>query len=334
MTSEIYIINDLDDLGKNKWNGFVEQVPDYTIYNTYGWVKALQEGEQLQGRHVIVEKDGVIIGALPCFISSIRGTPFKRLDSNRPGSGGPLLLHDKEKTLNKISRKIKSLLRGTIISHRILSINHSHLSLNKLLSEQRYYLTINNVDTVYNLTGTWKQVLGRMSKNRRREIKNADSGKVTELSIEPDNINRFNISYAKVLSRHGARPLQPGFIQEIAHQFPDKAKLFTVEENEVTIGGYLVIIDEPNNMIRAVAGGIPDIHQYSKHSNNLFRKLLEYTKEHGFSYLDVGGSPADISNGLYRFKKSFGGTDYPIYCWQTGNLVWDMLRFVSKIKPN
>lgn len=329
--SQAWIIKDIEDIGKNRWNNFIEQVPGYTIYNTYEWIKTLQDGEHMPARHSVVEKNNTLIGALPCFISPLHGTPFSRLDSSRPGFGGPLLLHERQETMKKIIKQVRIQLGSRVINHRILSNNLTHLKLNNLLQKNGYNLKINNVNVVFNLTGTWKQVLEKMKKNRRNEIKNADSEEVNELPLSHQNLNRFMDCQNRVLERHQAPKLQPGFYTELAAQLKDRVMMFGVEKDQKLIGGYLLLIDEPRRTARVLIGGIPDIKNYSKHTNSLFKKMFEYTREKNLSLIEFGGAPADLSDGMYRFKESFGGTDYPIYCWETGNFLWDIVKLGSKV---
>ena len=42
--------------------------------------------------------------------------------------------------------------------------------------------------------------------------------------------------------------------------------------------------------------------------------------------MDFGGSPADFRDGLFSYKDNFNSINYPIYTWEKGNIVWDIIR--------
>jgi predicted N-acyltransferase len=327
----IRTIYDIDEIGKKRWNNFVHQVPYNTIFSSYEWLNTLQNGENLLARHAVIEKEKNIMGVLPCFISQLGNTPFNRLDSNRPGFGGPLIIHDRKKTLRDLLKVTGNQIKGRIISHRILSNTLRHLNLNKVLNQNGYRLTVNNINTVFDLSGSWSQVLERMKKNRRYEIKRANTEEINELEFTPKNITKFIECSNKVLTRHNARLLRPKFYSLLAEQFEDRAKIFTVMNDKSIIGGYLVLVDKDRNTTRVLIGGIPDVKTHTRYTPSLFRRIFEFTREKGIEYVEFGSAPADFEDGLYRFKESFGGKDYPVYSWEKGNLLWKSIKGGVKI---
>lgn len=324
------IVQDIDKIGKTRWNMFTEAVSETSLYNTYEWLKTLQTGEGMPARHAVVEKENTLIGALPSFISQMGNTPFYRLDSSRPGFGGPLLLHDRKQTLRDLLRAIENQITGKIIGHRIISNNLAHLKLGKILTQNGYQLQVNNLNVVFELSGTWNQVLGRMKKNRRYEIKRANSEEISEPPLTKDTLAKFTECYDLVLKRHNAKMLKPQFYTVLADQFKDKAKIFTAQLDEEMIGGYLLLLDEPRNTALALLGGIPEITKNSSYTNSLFKRMFEYTREQGLDYIEFGSVPTDIEDGLYQFKESFGGIDYPVYCWEKGNIIHKTLKTGAK----
>ena len=284
----------------------------------------------MPARHHIVYKDKNIVGALPCFISQFGNTPFRRLDSSRPGFGGPLLLNDRKNTLEKLLKQASKYISNTVIGHRVISNNLNHLKFNKIFFHSGYRLRVDNINVVISLEESWNEIYSRMKKSRRYEIKRANTEEVIELEHTTKNIDQLIEINNQVLKKHKARLLKDTFYHALMDQFGEKAKIFAVKKDETVIGGYLLLEDQPKNTLRALLGGIPDIEKYSHHTADLFAKMFQYGKENEYKFLELGGVPTDIEDGLYRFKESLGGTDYPIYCWEKGNLIHSTLKTALK----
>lgn len=330
MSIEIATIKKIENIGETKWNHFTDLTQEKSIYSSYEWLYSLENGEKLPARHQIVTKDNTIIGALPCFISRLGNTIFKRLDSSRPGFGGPLLVHDRENTLTQLLKQTANQLSGTLIGHRILSNNPKHLKLNNILKKNGYRLRIDNICVIYSLEEPWTEIYQRMKKNRRYEMKKANIEEVRDLEHTEENLVQFIQLNHRIHKRHNAKLLQDSFYRMLVTQFGDRAKIFGAYAEEEMIGGYLVLEDHQRSTLRVLLGGIPEIKKFSNHNNNLFAKMFQYGKDNDFKYLEVGSAPSDIRDGLYRFKESLGGMDYPVYCWEKGNIIHSTLKQGSR----
>jgi hypothetical protein len=116
---EVTVVDSVHAVGRRDWNGVVERTPRASVFHRFEWLDAVESGLPYAPRHLVVSKDGNVIGLFPNVVRSVPSTPFRRLTSTYPGCGGPLLPTDTKRALELAVNAAVALCSGQTAIHEI-----------------------------------------------------------------------------------------------------------------------------------------------------------------------------------------------------------------------
>ncbi|WP_436903352.1 GNAT family N-acetyltransferase [Halovenus halobia] len=270
----------------------------------------------MQARHIVVEKDGNPVGALPNFLDPLDPLPVDRLVSVNPGRGGPVLSTSWEAVLDVIFEKVETLMGSQIVEHKVRTDVPMLLSLGEFLEERGYEASIDG-KFVLRLTGDWEDVLAGMAKDRRYDIRKAveTDHEVRELELTESNVNTFYEDYCQKMNELGTPVLSRAFFAELGKELTDQLVLLTNIVDGQRQGHHLYLLDEYQSTIRHYLMTVTrDNYQYSS-GELMHRHMIRRGLDEGWDRYDFGGSDIDFRDGGFDYKSQYGGELVGAYRW-------------------
>lgn len=318
MTDRKWVIHDtVGSIDENQYNHLLNQSNTACIYHHPGWLGALERGLGKEARHIVIEDDGNPVGALPNFFDPLGSTPFSRLVSVNPGRGGPVLLTSWEPVLDSIFDGLNDIMDWRIVEHDIRTDVADQLSLAGYLKERDYEVTVGG-KFVLRLEGSWEEILNRMDKDRRYDIRKATetNHQVRDLDLTAQNLSDFYSDYCRKMDELGTPKLPRAFFNELADGLSNRLKLTTNVVNGKRRGYHLYLMDDFTSTIRHYMMTVTRDNYEFYTGELLHRYMIRYGLEEGWEYYDLGGRNVDFREGGYTYKQQYGGKLVPSFRWK------------------
>jgi len=148
----------------------------------------------------------------------------------------------------------------------------------------------------------------RLSKKARNAIRNAmRSGLYVKQPQDLEDLTTFLSVYHSTMERlHALDSSEDRFLTSTLSFLmrENKAKLFTVHEQERMVGGIILLLHK-QDALWWIGGSTPD--SWRKRPNELLLwNAIEWASKSGFRELDLGSSPIRRTHGLHLFKRHLG----------------------------
>lgn len=220
---------------------------------------------------------------------------------------GDYILHDCSPDTQK---EVMGFLRNTYPEHYIkVSIaSKEPLCFDDFISTKRGYLNQISIEKWKESTD-WKETY-------ERNIRNAlNFGLAVRISHDLHSIHEFYHLHEQLrINKFKKLPQPIQFFNHIHETFLAKGKGFLLEawSKDRIIASWVILI-QGNTLYYKFGASNPDYLQL-RPNDLLFRSLMQYGSDHGFSTIDLGFSGSGKSyEGLIRFKSKEGGDKIPIY---------------------
>lgn len=307
-----------DDL-KHEWDNLIDRGKKTTYFQSYDWLKALEDGLGLSPRHILVRKGGGLVGGMSNFIEPIEKTPFKRLRNLPLGYDGPIVLRDRDPVLNSLFEKVDAICKKEgAVEHQIVT-HLSRIGYSRPFSKAGYTPDLSTCRFVVEL----ENMSQNRSKRRTRDIEwirehiyGKNDFEIRKELFNRERVENFYKLYEDTSKSNGVTPFPLNFFQSMVEYLSeDNIALFTISSNEV-LGGLICILDKGNKTIHPMfIGGRQGTVRELKSHIALYDYSMRWGLDQGFEHYDIGVVPADSESGLYKFKSEFGGTVYPDIRW-------------------
>lgn len=313
----------LTQVDKERWNNIIK-LSDYNdVFMSYEWCQVAQNVYGQEPLYFILQQDERDIGAFVVFVSSgrdfLQKIKSRFLKTATVYSGPMITTGDREEGFATLIRKWEEY----AWEHNIISIGWNMFtkweapeSFEKLVYDAVKYTThILRLDDK-----TEDELFNNLKRENRKAIRKAWNHNVVverynglhALPYLKDFHNLFQKTYEHARgSSIGWKSLK--LMEEVYMQFRDNAYLFVAYYNNKMAAGATII--RLGNTINFNPVGASDIKltRESRAANLLHWEIIRWAKSESVQYYDFGGaSPTDLSNGVTRFKGSFGG-DYKIF---------------------
>ncbi|WP_226004095.1 lipid II:glycine glycyltransferase FemX [Natrinema salinisoli] len=325
---EVDVVDSIQDLRKDRWNGIVERSSRGSVFHRYEWLEAIETGLGYTPKHLVVTKDGNAIGGMPNFVVEIEKTPFDRLSSLYPGFGGPVLPTDTTDAIERVIRAVPTLCRGRTIVHQIRGLDTSYLRYNDFLQSRGYEPYRRECRFRLDLTAGHDEILANMSRTRRRGIERGRDGdyEIVEEEITRENLKRFHRTYERVMDRVGGE-VYPFSFFEALQPMASRLLLLTIRIDGEYAGGMLELLDEERDSVHGFFAAIPQEYFDDHASELLYDHVFQWGIDHGYETYDFGSTTTDFEDGVYRFKEGFGGRAVPVLVWERGcSPLWPLVK--------
>ncbi|WP_255170595.1 lipid II:glycine glycyltransferase FemX [Natrononativus amylolyticus] len=316
---ELRVLESIRGIERERWNAVVERSSRGSVFHRYEWLEAIEVGIGSTPRHLVVTKDGNVIGLFPNFVVGIGETPFRRLVSSHPGFGGPVLTTDVKTSLSLATEAIPTLCTGRTVAHEIRVCDPNYLRYNAHLESAGYRPTRMGGRFVLDLTDGYEEVLAGMSKSRRKDIRRGREGdyEIVEEELTGERLERFYRVYERHVDRLGGERLAFEFFEHLL-TMESRVLLLTLRVDGEYAGGFLELLDEEQSAVHGFVAAVPP--EYFEHhaSELLYDYVLRWAIENGYERYDFGGSGANFESGVFRYKEGFGGDLVPNVYWERG----------------
>ncbi len=328
----------------NQWDEVVRRCPSGSIYQTSGWLRSLEEALSLSGTHAVVEKDESPVGVLPNIVADVRLPSrverelpdsltelFTELSSLGHGYGGPAIVTDEAETLSLLLSKIREQTDGpTVLSHYVRAVDQDDVRYAAVYTEYGYRPTVKQCRRVLDLSREYEDIKSSMDKDRRYDIR---KGNERDPSVETDRLSEHDLSsfyegYAETMQRVGADPYPKRFFESLGEQLGDSAKIATVHVDGAVRGRHLYLVDDFGDALRHEFSAVSaDDFEYQP-SEILHDRMIQWGTEHGYGEYDMGSTPANVGDGLFKYKRQYGGDTVPVVVWEQDlSILWKLYRF-------
>ena len=307
---------EIDKVGEAEWSEIIQLFDDANIYQT--WSYGLIRWGENNLSHVVLKKDGFIVGVAQLRIARLpvleRGIAYIRW--------GPLWrLCGKRTDLESLRQMIMALVkeyvfhRGLLVrvlpnvincdddANAIRSIFET-VGLRWETSSYRTFLvdlTPSMEELRKNLTQGWRKQLRKAEKNNKLKLIEGTKDKLYEA---------FSALYNEMLTRKGFSPgVDINEFREIQKDLPDTLKMIVMicefeREPVSALVGSLI-----GNRGIYLLGATSDKGLKLKGSYLLQWRMIQWLKEHGARWYDLGGIDPNGNPGVYHFKAGLGGVD-------------------------
>ncbi|QRV14575.1 GNAT family N-acetyltransferase [Haloterrigena salifodinae] len=325
---EVTLYDSIRSISASRWNDVVERSTCGSVFHRYEWLEAVETGLGQTPRHLVVEKDGNLIGLLPNFVVDIEKTPFRRLSSSYPGFGGPLATTDVAESLSLLTETVPDLCSGRTVVHQIRGLDTKYLRYNNVLQSEGYEPYRRECRFVLDLTGGYDEVFDGMSGTRRRGIERGKDGdyEIVEEELTQPTLERFHRVYEQVMDRVDGDAYPLSFFERLL-DMRERLLLLTIRIDGEYAGGFLELLDEQRSSIHGFFAAVPEEYFGDHASELLYDYVIRWGIDNGYDTYDFGSTNANFENGVFRFKEGFGGRIVPILVWERGcSPLWNVLK--------
>lgn len=346
-SNEIAVYDSIADVDENQWNNLVSQSETGSVFQRSEWLRAVEAGLDSTPKHVVAKRDGTVVGVLPNFEVQIeipdglshlsRFAPLGVV-SIRPGFGGPVTASTDESVLGALLDGVGVAADGSAAYHRLNLVDQTYLGHATFLEDRGYVPSVKSCRFVVDLNRPFEELTERMSKDRRYNLRKGDEQEYRIVDEEPDRtaIDEFYPKYARAMERVGTDPSPRRFFDQLVDRLGDRIKLFGLEVDGTSAGKHLYVLDDEQETIHHLfsAVGEEDFEYYP--SELLHAHAIEWGGTNGYERYDFGETSTDFSDGLFKYKKQFGGDLFPVLSWEAGLSTsrWYLFRFGRWIYRN
>lgn len=319
---KVEVFDTITDIDKNQWNSLITKSRLGSIYHRYEWSKAIEDGMDVEPKHIVVLKDNNPVGILPNFIYKHKKTPFKEALSIFPGYGGPIISPKKEnEILDLMFEKLSKFFGITLISHHIRTSDPRFIRYDQYFNKKGYQIGLDWCRFKIDLTRNEDYIKSKMYGQRRRNLVQALKREYSTIDeeINETNLKEFYKSYEKVMEKVARRerayktPLS--FLICLSKEMPERVRIFELFLRDEKIGQFLYLLNkEQSSFIAFLAGA--DESKYEHYPNIIHHWTgIKWGIEKGYKEYDLGCTRSNFNDGVYSFKEEFGAEVIPTLTW-------------------
>ena len=333
------------ETNRNQWNNLVRQSDQSTVFHRYEWVRSVEAGFDYEPRHVVVEKGGNPVGAMPNFLTELPVPdevtrslpdfqPFRKVVSLEPGFGGPITVTNEGESLDHLFDTLEASVGRGDVYHALRSTDLSNVRYGEYLQSRGYEPTFDTCLFFLDLQDGWETIRDNMDKERRKDLRKAHEQdyRVEVHSLEEDFETTYDY-YVRNIERVGGSVLPRAFLRELADRLGDRIRVFTAVVDGEIVGRYVHLLDEEASVLRHWLSAIPDTESYQYHPSELLHeRAIKWGREHEYEEYGFGPTGAHFSNSVFRFKQKYGGEAVPLFKMEKGYspVVWPLFKFARR----
>lgn len=337
-----------------KWNDFVFNSYNGTIYHTWDWLTVVKNGLADEIYPLIAEENNKIVGVFPLVLRSnfkfhkvfrhfspIRNL-FQTLWSNNIqtwGYGGPILNKPDNSITDAFLDYLEKLVKSNwhILGYRIFPYDNTIFD----RSMSQYELRKIEWQTAYvDLTPSIEVLSSKLKKQHRTAINNAQKRGVLirEVRDEKELKELFDIIWKDLVRRlinedpkqliYSPKYLNFRYFKLILSELVSKqfAKIYFAEHDTKKIA-FIVILFYKTKMYYQHGAYLREYSSFNA-NNLLVWNAICNGKQRGFETFDLAGMPLDKNDGVFKFKNGWGGEIKKVY-WYYRDIRYNGLRRIK-----
>lgn len=339
---------------REKWNDFVFNSYNGTIYHTWDWLTVVKNGLADEIYPLIAEENNKIVGVFPLILRSnfkfhnvFRHFPpirnlFQTLWSNNVqtwGYGGPALNKPDTSITDAFLDHLEKLVKSNwhILGYRILPYDNTIFD----SSMNKYELRKIEWQTAYvNLTPSIEVLLSKLKKQHRTAINNAQKKGVVikEVSDEKELRELFDIIWKNLVKRlinedprqlvYSPKYLDFKYFKNILSELVPKqfVKIYFAEYDTKKIA-FIVILFYKKEMYYQHGAYLREYSSFNANNLLIWNAMLD-GKDRGYETFDLAGMPLDTNDGVFKFKNGWDGKIKSVY-WHYRDIRFKSLKLMK-----
>lgn len=339
----VTVAESISAVASTEWNEVVKRADGGTIYQTTGWIGAAEETFDCRGQHAVVRKKGSPVGVFPNLATPLRlpsaverqlpetfRDRFTELGSLHPGYGGPAIQADEPETLSLLLDAVTD--RATAsdaVSHFVRLPDPELVRYASGFDAAGYTPRLTQCRLTLDLTKSHETLIAEMNRSKRRNLRKAKEADPTvELDAAADaDLDAFYEGYETTMDRVEAEPFPRQFFEELAARLGDRVQIGRATVDGAVVGRHLYLCDESADTLRHEFSAV-DSDDFEHYPSELIHDhAMQWASERGYDTYDFGSTPADVSDGLFSYKREFGGTITPLVVYERGTSpLWTAYR--------
>lgn len=321
----------VEELNANQLDNLVEQSDLGSVFQRYGWLRAIERGLDRTPRHVVVYKKDNPVAVFPNYVTPLDGpgsrslrrlAPAARLVSTDPGYGGPVVTTDESDCLPLLFDELERLKDRSVVFHFIRTNDLAYVRYGQFLARRGYAPVLGNCRFVLDLDDGWEQLLDGMSRSRRRTVRKALESDHEFEELEPTDraVRETYRRYRGNMERVGGEPVPLEFFDEVVSGLGERSKTFVAEVDGVEVGRYVYLLDDERSTIHHFFPAIGDESNFEHYPSELLHaRAIQWGIENDYAHYDFGGTGSSFEQGSFKQKAAFGGRAVPTLQWERGH---------------
>ncbi|MEX2453635.1 MAG: FemAB family XrtA/PEP-CTERM system-associated protein [Rhodospirillaceae bacterium] len=290
------VVRALDDVGKARWDAYVDGCPDATFFHRAGWKEVIEKTFGHQCHFLHAERNGAICGVLPLVL--VKSVLFGKslVSTGFTVGGGPAV--DDDATLAALDARAIEIAEAhdvDMIEYRVRTPAHPGWKHKSGL----YVGFRREIDPDIE-----KNMLAIPRKQRAMVRKGIGNGLVSETETDPSTLHHI---YA-VSVRNLGTPVYPrAYFGHLMRVFGDEADIVTVRSGGVAVASVMNFYFR-DECLPYYGGGLAEARPVAA-NDFMYWEVMRRACERGFRWFDFGRSKE--GTGAYSFKKNWGFAPQP-----------------------
>ena len=290
MSVDIHILQDKDS---ERWDGFVREQPQGTLFHTTGWKRIIERSFGYQSHYLFAQEDGTLRGVLPLFFVK-SGLTGRALISTPFAVYGGLLTADEEAE-NALLDAAGSFMRET--SSDYVELRQLHASAHPSLhTRDSLYCTF-----IKPLSDSTDENFAALPRETRRLIRKARANGL-EARFGNDQFDAFYHIYAVSVRNLGTPVFPKSHFKNCLTELGDDTDILVIYKDGRALSAVLSFYYK-DTVLPYYGGSIPDARSLSP-NNFMYWTLMEHASKRGCHRFDFGRSK--IGSGASHFKRHMG----------------------------
>ncbi|MCA0931065.1 GNAT family N-acetyltransferase [Lutimonas saemankumensis] len=308
MKTEFEIIDNWEQIDKDKWKNFIDLHPYGNIFQSIDMFKVYLDTPKYDPYVIaVIDKNGEILGIQVSVIQTLYSSFLKKLTSRSIVYGGPVILNNDEFVLGTILDFYKRMMHSKALYSQFRNMKDWGKS--RKIFSQNGFTYLEHLNILLNLKKGEDVLWKEMKRVRRKSINQAYRKEVYSRKIDIANENHLKHVYALFLDVYKRinLPLHSiDFFQNSILHLKKDILCFGLFLDEELIAARMVLCY--NKRIYDWYTGSSDEYLSYRPNDVLPWEIMKWGIDHKFEVFDFGGAgQPNVPYGVRDHKMKFGG---------------------------
>lgn len=335
-------VSGVESVQKNQWDNLVAQSNLGTIFHTTDWLAAIEEGFAVQAKHAIIQKEDSLAGIFPNVVAPLELpaqvkekapatlTPdLRQISSLNVGYGGPIVPNKEGDLVKLLLTEATRTTTAKDIFHEIRTSHGEFAKYARVFREAGYAPSILNCRIELDLSDGIEGIYSNMDKDRRYNLRKAKEQEFTlvQEDVSTERLVEFYEGYEATMKRVDGNAQPFAFFEALCERMEEDLKLVSAEVDGKKVGSHLYLLDEHQSTVRHMYSSVKEKNFQFYPSELIHDFMIQWGIDNEFDQYDFGGTPADMRDGLFKYKQQYGGEVTPTIKWERGiSPFWSLYR--------